>query len=304
MAEWEDYYKVLEVEPGASLAEVKSAYRAKALAFHPDRLIGVDEEEKRAAEEKLKTVNRANAVLSDPEARKKYHVQWLGRHKPPIPSVDRTRLRFTDIEAGKRRTGSFTLTNEGGPYASIRIGNPDSWVIVVGYQSLTDVDELPLRIEIEAVGKDPSSRYFEIITVGLDDQEVQIPVELTTNAAARRDTETETIHVDAGAGSDSIRSRVKSPTRPGYSDEPPRFVTYGITGLTRGMTWVGMVGMVVTGLFGGIGTAQSLPAGTSIVAVPMIGALFAVLGAIGGGIAGAVGGAVVGMIYGAVTKSE
>ncbi len=272
MAEWENYYAVLEVKPGASLAEIKRAYRAKVFAFHPDRKTGVADEVRRAAEEKLKAVNRANEVLSDPEARKKYHVHWLSRNKPPVPSINRPRLQFSDVEIDQHMKASFTLTNEVDPYTSIRIGNPDSWVWVVGYQSLTDVDELPLRVEIEAVGKDPGNRYFEIVTVGLDEQEVQIAVELTTKTTVRRDRKTENIYVAGGAGAE--RQGQKGQSAPGYSVEPPRFVTYAITGMTRGMTWVGMVGMVVTGLLGGIGTAQSLPASTSVVAAPMIGALF------------------------------
>jgi len=62
-----DYYEVLGVSREASESELKKAYRKKALEFHPDR--NPDNEE---AEEKLKEINEAFAVLSDPNRRSRY----------------------------------------------------------------------------------------------------------------------------------------------------------------------------------------------------------------------------------------
>ncbi|MBU50439.1 MAG: molecular chaperone DnaJ [Deltaproteobacteria bacterium] len=62
-----DYYEVLGVEKSADGAEIKKAYRKKALEYHPDRNQGNPE-----AEEKLKEINEAFAVLSDDERREKY----------------------------------------------------------------------------------------------------------------------------------------------------------------------------------------------------------------------------------------
>jgi len=65
--EFIDYYKVLEIDKGASEAEIKKAYRKLARKYHPD--LNPDDKE---AEAKFKQVNEANEVLSDPEKRKKY----------------------------------------------------------------------------------------------------------------------------------------------------------------------------------------------------------------------------------------
>ena len=65
--EFIDYYKVLEVDKGASEAEIKKAYRKLARKYHPDLNPGNKE-----AEAKFKQVNEANEVLSDPIKRKKY----------------------------------------------------------------------------------------------------------------------------------------------------------------------------------------------------------------------------------------
>jgi curved DNA-binding protein len=65
--EYRDYYQTLGVPKGASQAEIKKAFRKLAQKFHPDRNPG-DE----AAEKSFKDVNEANAVLGDPEKRRKY----------------------------------------------------------------------------------------------------------------------------------------------------------------------------------------------------------------------------------------
>ena len=62
-----DYYEVLGVSRGVADAELKKAYRAKALADHPDR-----NPDDPAAEERFKEASEAYAVLSDPEKRKAF----------------------------------------------------------------------------------------------------------------------------------------------------------------------------------------------------------------------------------------
>ncbi len=64
----EDPYRVLGVEPGASLDEVKTAYRALSRDHHPDALIarGVPAELIRIAEGRMAAINAAyEQVLTD-----------------------------------------------------------------------------------------------------------------------------------------------------------------------------------------------------------------------------------------------
>ncbi len=59
-----DPYQVLGVQKGATPEEIKKAYRKLALRYHPDRNNGSKE-----AEEKMKEINEAYAMLTDPNYR-------------------------------------------------------------------------------------------------------------------------------------------------------------------------------------------------------------------------------------------
>lgn len=62
-----DYYEVLNVSRDDDLADIKKAYRKLAKKYHPD--LNPDNEE---AEQKLKEINEAYEVLSNPDKRAKY----------------------------------------------------------------------------------------------------------------------------------------------------------------------------------------------------------------------------------------
>ena len=62
-----DYYEILGVSKNATAAEIKKAYRKKALEYHPDKNPGDKE-----AEEKFKEAAQAYEVLGDEQKRAQY----------------------------------------------------------------------------------------------------------------------------------------------------------------------------------------------------------------------------------------
>jgi DnaJ-class molecular chaperone len=62
-----DYYQILNVEKTAGSKQIKEAYRQLAFRYHPDK-----NKENPEASEKMKYINEAYAVLSDPEKRREY----------------------------------------------------------------------------------------------------------------------------------------------------------------------------------------------------------------------------------------
>ena len=56
--------RVLGVPPGASEADVKSAYRNAAMKFHPDRNAGLGADAERVAAERFRRASEAYDVLS------------------------------------------------------------------------------------------------------------------------------------------------------------------------------------------------------------------------------------------------
>lgn len=73
--EYKDYYKILGVSRTADATEIKRAYRKLAREFHPDK------NKAKGAEDKFKTINEANEVLSDPKKRQAYDslgADWRG----------------------------------------------------------------------------------------------------------------------------------------------------------------------------------------------------------------------------------
>ena len=61
-----DYYKILEIDPRATIEDIRKAYRKLALQYHPDKNSDLN------SEEKFKEVAEAYEVLNDPAKKQEY----------------------------------------------------------------------------------------------------------------------------------------------------------------------------------------------------------------------------------------
>lgn len=69
---FKDYYKILELENSkVTIEQIKSAYRKQAKKYHPDVNVG-----NRLSEEKIKDINEAYRILSNPATKRKYDRTW------------------------------------------------------------------------------------------------------------------------------------------------------------------------------------------------------------------------------------
>jgi curved DNA-binding protein CbpA len=67
-----DPYAVLGVPEGASTEDVRRAYLRLARVHHPDFFIDAAAEERDAAEQRMRSINEAWAILSDPDRRRAF----------------------------------------------------------------------------------------------------------------------------------------------------------------------------------------------------------------------------------------
>lgn len=69
-----DFYEILEVSPNASQEVIEKAYKVLAKKYHPD--LQQTPQDKKIAEEKMKELNEAYAILQDEQKRKAYDEKY------------------------------------------------------------------------------------------------------------------------------------------------------------------------------------------------------------------------------------
>lgn len=118
-----NYYIILGVKNTASFDEIKTAYRALAKKYHPDKNHG-----NKAAEEYFKEIQQAYAVLSNVEKRKKYDLKFSYTHIYPKqkPASSGKANQFSQQHQPKQ--GTAPKKNQ---YVPQKFDYTESWQILV-----------------------------------------------------------------------------------------------------------------------------------------------------------------------------
>lgn len=113
-----DHYAVLDIARDATPDQIKKAWSKLQTLYHPDKNHGLPEHLVKLAEEKLKDINAAKAVLLDPEKRSELDQLLNESEKGSAPAKPTFVPRAIDlglIKAGETRRAHLDIQNLGGP---------------------------------------------------------------------------------------------------------------------------------------------------------------------------------------------
>lgn len=176
MEDFTTYYEVLEIAESASYEEMRTAYRRMAQEYHPDRVPEHLKKLRRDAEEKLKQINEAWAVLGNPVKRQQYDAELKKireeeaddfepaapapppppprqRPQPPPPPpprlvISQTWFDFTGRGPTEKLEGKFTVSMTGGGVLQATVKSSESWLGVLQDQVATSGSkEIEFRID-------------------------------------------------------------------------------------------------------------------------------------------------------------
>jgi len=187
MEPFEDYYEILQVHYLAEPEVIEAAYKKLAQKYHPDI------NKSSATTEKMKKINIAHDILSVPEKRKSYNIEWLKRNGPisksegastsakpkPILEITPRHIRFKDLGHLDIKTTYFDIKNAGGPFTNYTIVKDylQNWLAITEVRRLTN-QALPVRVTITATGQQLGSQYECYIPIKIENKESHYSEEL------------------------------------------------------------------------------------------------------------------------------
>jgi molecular chaperone DnaJ len=141
-----DHYRILEVSPTATQAEIKQAYRRLAKLFHPDR------NRSTSNHEKIAKVNAAYEILGDPQNRRSY--DQLRTYRTQIDGTDRHFSKKQRQQSAAAAQAHYRKQQKTGQQAETEL---DQWLKLVYIpvnRTIRDILD-PLKDEINDLSADP-----------------------------------------------------------------------------------------------------------------------------------------------------
>jgi curved DNA-binding protein len=200
--EFKDYYKTLGVARDASADEIKKAYRKLARKYHPDVSKEPD------ADARMKEVNEANAVLSDPERRAAYDQVGSGyqpgqEFRPP-----------PDWDAGFEFSGEGFSPREAADFSDFfsqlfgRMGSGDGFARAGHSRTRGQDHHAKVLLDVEDAFEGPTRQVA-----------LRVPV-LDGNGRVRLDTRTLNVKIPKGVHAGQL-IRLAGQGGPGQHGAPP-----------------------------------------------------------------------------------
>lgn len=173
-----DYYQILELTPEATQEEIQTKYRKLTMVFHPD--YASNTRQKEYFEEKLKDINKAYGVLSNPAERKIYDSQFKAqKHKQSeIFEVSPRIVDFGTLVPGEGKS-SVIILDYVGKSEKLKFDPPScSWLKFGKITKLNPPEKLPIQIELvaNANGLTAGRNYSEILLFGIGNQVAKVSV--------------------------------------------------------------------------------------------------------------------------------
>jgi hypothetical protein len=185
MAELPDYYEILQVHPKAEPEVIEAAYRRLVRLYHPDVSRLPD------AEERMREINVAYEVLSDPQRRHAYDAARNGRAREPArdgaPSspqhalpieieVQPRVLSFGQVTPGEPARATVRVrVRSARPWRGRAVAGPD-WLHVE--PAAFNASPAELRVTASTVGLRPQSAYQGRVVIEIDTARHEVPVSL------------------------------------------------------------------------------------------------------------------------------